>query len=64
MGKIKLGGYVFISWIGDHNPKHVHVYKDGKLIVKWDIKNWMPMKGKPNKKILTLIEKLIQEGKL
>ncbi len=45
MAKIKRGGYVFLSWIGDHTPQHVHVYKDGKQILKWDIKNQMTMKG-------------------
>ncbi|MCF7802463.1 MAG: DUF4160 domain-containing protein [Candidatus Marinimicrobia bacterium] len=36
---------MFFSWIGDHNPPHVHVYKDGKFIVKWDTENWQAMKG-------------------
>jgi hypothetical protein len=32
-GKIRLGGYIFISWKSDHPPRHVHVYREGKLIV-------------------------------
>jgi hypothetical protein len=28
MGRIRRGGYVFISWIGDHPPRHVQVYDD------------------------------------
>ena len=39
MGKYRRGGYVFITWKGDHPPRHVHVYRDGKLIVKWDLDN-------------------------
>lgn len=35
MGKIRRGNYVFISWIGDHG-NHVHVFKDRRLVVKWD----------------------------
>ena len=43
MSKIRRGGYVFLTWIGDHTPRHVHVYRDGKLIVKWDLEQWVPM---------------------
>ena len=28
MGKIRRGGYVFISWKSDHPPRHVHVYRE------------------------------------
>ena len=64
MGKVKRGGYVFLSWIGDHSPKHVHVYKNGKLIVKWDIENNMAMKGSATRTILKYVEALVQEGKI
>ena len=64
MGKVKRGGYVFLSWIGDHTPKHVHVYKNGKLIVKWDIENNMAMKGSASRTILKYVEALVQEGKI
>ena len=39
MARIRRGGYIFITWIGDHSPRHVHVYRDGKLVVKWDLDN-------------------------
>ena len=45
MGKIRRGGYVFITWVGDHPPRHVHVYRDGKLVVKWDLENRVAMNG-------------------
>jgi len=45
VGKHRRGGYVFITWKGDHPPRHVHVYRDGKLIVKWDLDNQKAMKG-------------------
>lgn len=61
MGKIRRGGYIFITWIGDHSPYHVHVYKDGKLIVKWDLENELPMKGKATAKILKTISELREE---
>lgn len=45
MGKVRRGGYVFVTWKGNHAPRHVHVYRDGKFIVKWDLENKQAMKG-------------------
>lgn len=64
MGKIRRGGYLFNTWIGDHSPYHVHVYQNGKLIVKWDLENEIPMKGKATARILKMISELREEGKL
>jgi len=64
MGKIRRGGYVFLSWKGDHGPRHVHVYRDGKLVVKWDLEHAVPMKGAVNRRVLRLITELENEGAL
>jgi hypothetical protein len=64
MGKIRRGGFIFITWIGDHSPYHVHVYKDGGLVVKWDLENEVLMKGKASGKVRKLIHELREEGKL
>lgn len=64
MGKIRRGGFIFITWIGDHSPYHVHVYKDRQLVVKWDLENNVAMKGKATSKVLKLIEELRDEGEL
>ncbi len=64
MGKIRRGGYVFLTWIGDHSPRHVHVYRDAKLVVKWDLENHQPMLGKASRRIVELIRKLQGEGLL
>ncbi|MFG0313534.1 MAG: DUF4160 domain-containing protein [Phycisphaerales bacterium] len=64
MGKIKRGGYVFVTWIGDHSPYHVHVYEDRELVVKWDLENGLPMKGEATAKILRILEELREEGAL
>ena len=45
MGKVRRGGFVFVTWKGDHSPYHVHVYRDGTLVVKWDLENDVAMKG-------------------
>ena len=64
MGKIRRGGYVFVTWKGDHAPRHVHVYRDGKFIVKWDLENKKPMKGEASRQLVELIEELESEGRL
>ena len=64
MGKTRRGGYIFVTWISDHAPRHVHVYRGGKLVLKWDLENWIPMKGAASARILELIEELESEGLL
>ena len=61
MGKLRRGGYIFIWWIGDHSPRHVHVYRNGKLIVKWDLDNKKAMKGNAPRRVVVLIEELESE---
>lgn len=64
MDKIRRGGYIFLTWIGDHSPRHVHDYRDGKLIVKWDLDNWKPMTGHASRAFQQLIQELESEGLL
>jgi hypothetical protein len=64
MGKLRRGGYIFVTWKGDHSPRHVHVYRDGKLVVKWDLDNGKPMRGDASKRVVELIEELDSEGLL
>ena len=62
--KIRKGGYIFLTWVGDHPPPHVHVYRDRKLVVKWDYLNNVAMEGEANRRIRQLIEELRDEGRL
>ena len=64
MGKIRRGNYIFLTWAGDHSPRHVHVYRKSRLVVKWDLDNWQPMEGKANRRLIQLIEELDSEGML
>ena len=64
MGKLRRGGYIFVSWKSDHPPRHVHVYRDGKLVVKWDLDNKQPMKGRATRKLLESIAELETESLL
>jgi hypothetical protein len=62
MGKTRRGGYIFVAWRSDHPPRHVHVYRDGVLVVKWDLDNKRAMKGQASRKVLQLIVELEAEG--
>lgn len=53
-----------MSWKGDHWPRHVHVYRDGRLVVKWDLDNRWAMKGQGNRRVVRLIRELEGEGLL
>jgi hypothetical protein len=45
-------------------PRHVHVYRDGTLVVKWDLDAWQPMKGRAGARVERLLRELVEEGKL
>lgn len=64
MGKVRRGGYVFLTWKGDHSPRHVHVYRDGRLVVKWDLESRQPMRGRAPARLRQLIRELEDEGAL
>ena len=64
MAKIRRGGYVFITWKGDHEPRHVHVFKDRREILKWNLEGGVVMSGKVTPKVRQLIDQLVKERKL
>lgn len=37
MTRIRRGGYIFVTWASDHPPRHVHVYLDRELVLRWDL---------------------------
>lgn len=64
MAKIRRGGYVLLTWKGDHTPSHVHVYRYGKFIVKWDLENGQAIRGNASQKVRELIAELQAEGQI
>lgn len=64
MSKIRRGGYVFVTWVGDHPPRHVHVYRDGRLVVKWDLDRGRAMDGSAPARVRKLLDGLAEEGLL
>ena len=55
---------MFITWKGDHSPRHVHVYRGDRLVVKWNLEKQLAMEGEASRKLRRLITELEQEGRL
>ena len=64
MGKIRRDGYVFITWKGDHPPLHVHVFRDGVLVLKWNLDQGVAMIGHAPRRLRKAIAELQKEGRL
>jgi hypothetical protein len=49
---------------GGHGPRHVHVFRHGRLVVKWDLENRLPIVGSASRRLRRLIDELVKEGRL
>jgi len=61
VGKIRRGNYVFVWWIGDHGH-HVHVYRDNREILKWNLDDGSVLEGKASKRLKKMLSELQLEG--
>ncbi|MSQ14099.1 MAG: hypothetical protein EXR47_08235 [Dehalococcoidia bacterium] len=43
MTRKRVGGFIFVTYKGDHGPPHVHIYQGHRHLGKWDIKQKKPM---------------------
>jgi hypothetical protein len=64
MTRVRRGGYVFVTWVGDHPPRHVHVYRDGRLLGKWDLEQRQTIVGTAGPRLRDIIVALQEEGRL
>lgn len=64
MGREKREGYIIEWWMGDHDPKHVHIYKNGKEIAKVVVPDMRILTGNLNRKLRKIIEELLRDGKI
>ena len=62
MSRWKRSGVVVVQYSTDHDPPHVHVFEDGKRILKFDIEAWTTMEGKMTAKARRALEALRKEG--
>jgi len=66
MGRIRRSGYVVEWFIGDHDPRHVHVYDSkGRLSRPLALETPVGLEDwSPPDKLMLLIKDLKAEGKL
>lgn len=64
MGREKRGGYIVEWWMGDHEPKHVHIYRDGDLVAKVTVPEMGILRGRMNSKVRKIVKELLKEGKI
>ncbi len=64
MGREKRGGYIIEWWMGDHQPKHVHIYKDGDFVAKVSVPQMRVLSGRMSGKLRKILEELAREGKI
>ena len=44
MARFRSGGYIFECWVGDHLPRHFHVYDDkGRFMGRYNIEKMEPI---------------------
>ena len=55
---------MFVTWKGDHSPRHVHVFRDGRMVLKWDLEEERPMWGSAFRRLRRLLDELREEGLL
>jgi hypothetical protein len=66
MGRVRRGGFIIEWYIGDHHPRHVHIFdKNGHFIGRLSVENLQSLEGWiPTRALLKIIENLKKEGKL
>jgi len=62
MGRWKRHGVIVVLYSTDHDPKHVHVFEDGKRLLKFDIESWKVMEGRMTPKARRALNVLRKEG--
>ena len=53
-----------MTWVGDHQPRHVHVFRNGVPVAKWDLELGTEMSGRAPARARRLINELKREGLL
>lgn len=66
MGRVRRHGYYLEWFIGDHVPRHIHVYdRKGRLIGRLNLDRMMGVEGWiPEKNLIKLVGELQREGRL
>jgi hypothetical protein len=62
MGRWKRFGIVIVQYATDHDPPHVHIFKNGKRLLRFNIEAWETMEGKMTSSARKALEALRREG--
>ena len=64
MPKWKLYGVIVVLYQTDHPPRHVHVFEDGKRLLKFNIDDWEVLEGQLTPKAKRALESLRKQGEI
>jgi hypothetical protein len=66
VGRVRRHGFYLEWFIGDHVPRHIHVYDARRrLLGRLDVDRMAGIEGwMPNRKLIRLVEELKSEGRL
>ena len=64
MGRWKRSGVIVVLYATDHDPRHVHVFEDGKRLLKFNLESWTVMEGALTPNARKALEHLREEGVL
>ena len=62
MSRWKRSGVIIVRYATDHDPPHVHVFEDGKRVLKFDTESWSLMEGELTPRARKALEALREEG--
>ena len=62
MSRWKRIGIIVDEYAYDHDPRHVHVFEDGKRALKFNIDEWTVIEGELTSKVRKVLESLRREG--
>ena len=62
MSRWKRCGVIVALYATDHDPRHVHIFEDGKRLLKFDIENWVVMEGILTAKAQKALDTLRKDG--
>jgi len=57
----KRGGYLFVTFKGDHPPRHVHIFKGKWLIARWDLANQQVLSGAISSRLREYLRELYEK---
>jgi hypothetical protein len=53
---------IVVLYSTDHDPRHVHLFQDGKRLLKFNLESWTVMEGRRTPNARRALETLRQEG--